>query len=139
MASEGERLSASPSGTAEDQLDPAVLKGLEELGGSEDPEFVSGILTAFLTETPNQFVAIEAALVGGDAAVIAKCAHALKGSARGIGATKLVDLAFALEQKGRSGKVTAGKLLLVQIKAALEAVSVTVKKEISQRQAAAKK
>ena len=60
-------------------------------------------------------------------------------SGRGIGATRLVELTFSLEQKGRSGKVTAGKLLLAQIKSALEAVSATVQKEIAQRQAAAKK
>lgn len=123
----------------EDQLDPSVLKGLEDLGGADDPEFVLGVLSAFLTETPQQLAAIEVALNGGDPSVVATCAHALKGSGRGIGATRLVELTFALEQKGRSGKVTAGKLLLAQIKAALDAVSVTVKREISQRQAAAKK
>ncbi len=139
MASEGERLSAGPSGSAEDQLDPAVLKGLEELGGPDDPEFVTGILSAFLAETPQQLIAVEAAVAGGDAAVVATCAHGLKGSARGIGATRLVELTFALEQKGRSGKVTAAKLLLAQIKAALEAVTLTVKREIAQRQATAKK
>ncbi len=139
MANEGERLSPSQSGSAEDQLDPTVLKGLEDLGGVEDPEFVTGILSAFLAETPQQLAAIETALAGGDPSTVARCAHALKGSGRGIGAMRLVELTFALEQKGRAGKVTAGKLLLAQIKAALNAVSATVKKEISQRQAAAKK
>lgn len=121
-----------------DQLDQAVLAELTELGGQDDPGFLSGVLTAFLEESPKQLEAIESAIAGGDPSMIAKAAHSLKGSGRGIGASRLVELALALEQKGRAGKVTGGKLLLAQIKEALAAVSATVKKEISRRQASSR-
>lgn len=139
MATGGEIPSAAPVVGWDDQLDPAVLKELDQLGGPDDPEFVSGVLKAFLDETPRQLSALEAALAGGDPTEIAKCAHALKGSGRGIGATRLMELTFALEQKGRAGRVSGGKLLLAQIKAALGAVSETVKKEISQRRPSPRK
>jgi HPt (histidine-containing phosphotransfer) domain-containing protein len=134
MAQSAGAPSAGAAVGAEDQLDPVVLKELEELGGPEDPQFVTGILTAFLAETPQQLKAIETTMAGGDPAAIGKAAHALKGSARGIGAKRLQEITFELEQRGRAGKVTARKLLLAQIKAALDAVSITVRSEILRRQ-----
>lgn len=136
MASHSETPSATSEVGVDDQLNPAVLRELEELGGVDDPQFVTGILNAFLTEAPKQLQAIETTLGGGQPEALAKAAHALKGSARGIGATRLVELTYALEQKGRTGIMTGGKLLLAQIKAALDAVAVTVKNEIARRQAA---
>jgi HPt (histidine-containing phosphotransfer) domain-containing protein len=78
---------------------------LNEITGG-DAEFIAELLGDFVSQTPALMEQITTALAQGDAATVGKVAHALKGSARAIGADELAAIAFELEQAGKQGDLT---------------------------------
>jgi CheY-like chemotaxis protein len=79
-------------------LDPAVLADLRRLGGDEDPAFFTSVIDRFCQDSAKHLEAITRAIQGNHRDALIKRAHALKGSARIIGAKPLAALAFRLEQ-----------------------------------------
>ncbi len=63
----------------------------------------------FQDDTPDRLDGLEKALAAGDAQATAELAHALKGAAGTIGATRLRGLAQELEKEGKSGSVEPGQ------------------------------
>ncbi|MDW8051974.1 MAG: Hpt domain-containing protein [Armatimonadota bacterium] len=78
---------------------------LNEITGG-DQEFLAELLSDFLAQTPALLSQIEAAIASGDAATLGKVAHALKGSARSVGADEFAAIAFELEQAGKQGDLS---------------------------------
>ncbi|GIV08725.1 MAG: hypothetical protein KatS3mg019_0816 [Fimbriimonadales bacterium] len=78
---------------------------LNEIAGG-DAEFIAEILGDFLAQTPELIAQIETAIVQGNAAALGAAAHALKGSARSIGADEFAALAQTLEQAGKGGDLS---------------------------------
>ena len=78
---------------------------LNEIAGG-DTEFIAELLGDFVSQTPALMEQIATALAQGDAATVGRVAHALKGSARAIGADELAAIAFELEQAGKQGNLT---------------------------------
>ena len=78
---------------------------LNEITGG-DAEFIAELLGDFVSQTPALMEQIATALAQGDAATVGRVAHALKGSARAIGADELAAIAFELEQAGKQGNLT---------------------------------
>jgi histidine phosphotransfer protein HptB len=78
---------------------------LEELRASvgDDTSFVRDLIEAYLTDSAEQVVAIEAALAADDADALVRPAHTLKSSSATVGAVELSALARTLEKAGRSG------------------------------------
>jgi HPt (histidine-containing phosphotransfer) domain-containing protein len=74
---------------------------LDIVGG--DAVLLAEVLDAFLVEAPRQCRAIELAVKSGDAAGLHLAAHTLKSSLRYLGAKDSQELAFQLEEAGRSG------------------------------------
>jgi HPt (histidine-containing phosphotransfer) domain-containing protein len=78
---------------------------LNEIAGG-DTEFIAELLGDFVSQTPALIEQITTALAQGDAATVGRVAHALKGSARAVGADEFAAIAFELEQAGKQGNLT---------------------------------
>jgi len=86
-----------------DEAALARLAALRPQGPDPVPEYVA----LFLDEAPAQLAAVHAALATTDADAVRRAAHALKGSARTIGAAELAALAEQIERHARAGALAA--------------------------------
>src|SRR5262249_1163821 len=99
---ESEQVAASKSpreeGPSNDSaLDIAVLAELADLMG----EGLGDVISAYLSDTPVQLSAIEAAIGQRDYEVIGRCAHSVKSSSKSLGTLVLGRTAEALEMLAR--------------------------------------
>jgi HPt (histidine-containing phosphotransfer) domain-containing protein len=89
-----------------EQLQEQVLDrdtALARVGG--DLDLLKEIAALFLDEYPRALDDIHKALANGDAHMLERSAHGLKGSVANFGARAAVDPAFQLEQFGRAHKL----------------------------------
>ena len=86
------------------------------------------LLATYLDESAKQFHAVCRAADDGTMDELRRSAHCLKGSCANIGAGKLTDLCFTLEQTAKNGEVGEGEVeaLIASIGQELEAVSTAV-------------
>jgi HPt (histidine-containing phosphotransfer) domain-containing protein len=85
----------------------------EQLG--DDEETIQEIINLFLEAAPEQIEAISAALKTGDAAMVQRSAHSLKGASSNVGAIKLSQTALKMETMGREQNLHQGPLLMEEI------------------------
>lgn len=78
---------------------------LDRVGG--DSELLAEVARLFLMDSPRSMGEIRKAIDEGDAKLLEREAHSLKGSASNFGAQPVVDAALALEQMGRAGNLAA--------------------------------
>lgn len=88
---------------------------LNEIAGG-DEEFIAEILSDFLAQTPELLTQIETAAANADAGALGAAAHALKGSARSVGADEFAIIAYELEQAGKSGDLSHAPDALQRLK-----------------------
>lgn len=103
-------------------LDPAVLADLRRLGGDEDPTFFISVIDRFCQDSANHLKAINGAIQQHHRDGLIKGAHALKGSARIIGAKPLAALAFQLEQMKDPDILENGQNIFVALQAECDRV-----------------
>ncbi len=96
-------------------LNTATLNELRALGGEDDPDFFLSLIDQFLEDIPRHVTAIQAALDQDDPESLQKTAHACKGGAKYMGADRLADLSFQLEQLGRQGTIHQALDLTIQL------------------------
>ena len=84
-------------------LKQSVIDELLFLGEDEGPAFLTSVLEQFLQDAPTHVDRIQQAYHQQNPETLMKVAHTLKGSSRNIGANRLGDTCYQLEQKGRSG------------------------------------
>jgi len=96
------RPTAAASPAAPPLMDMSPL--LDRLGGDE--ELAADVIAVFLEDCPGRVTAIGGAVADRDAVRLRTAAHALKGAAGNVGATRLFDAARRLEQRGGSGDLT---------------------------------
>ena len=84
------------------------------VGGNET--LLREVVSVFLTDTPKQVAALEAAVLSRDAAAIASSAHALKGSAGLFSKAGAYDAARVLEQAARQGDLTGVEIACENVK-----------------------
>lgn len=84
-------------------LDRAVA--LDQVGG--DAELLAEVAQLFLEDYPNSLREIDAAVHTGDARLLERAAHTLKGAASNFGANPVAESALALEMAGRTGQLRA--------------------------------
>src|SRR5690348_1804241 len=76
---------------------------LPRVGG--DLDLLKEIAALFLEEYPRELDDLRTAIRTGDAHMLERTAHGLKGSVANFGARAAVDAAFLLEQFGKAGKL----------------------------------
>ena len=94
------RLAAPPEAIDRDSL-------MKRLGG--DQMLFAEVIRLFLEDCPIRLAAISAAVDRGDAEQIRVAAHALKGAAGNLSATRLVEATAALERIGAEGRIHAAQ------------------------------
>ncbi len=99
-------------------LDGNVLRELQEDVGEAFPRLVS----VFLEDTPEHLASLRDAVWERDQQWVAESAHTIKGSARNLGATRLGEICFQLEEMGRSGALDRAEELLHSLDAEYEQV-----------------
>lgn len=82
---------------ADPALDPRVLASLRELTVAGEPDVLVEVLQLFLDEVPKKLQTMQSAVQAGDAALVARAAHSLRGSAGNIGAVSLLDASRRIE------------------------------------------
>ena len=99
---------------------PLDQKALDELRAL-DPDGSAGILAqviaSYVDDTASIFTKLGHAITVGDVPTMTREAHSLKSTSRSVGALKLGDLAAAMEQVGRSGKLDGCAAMLDALKA----------------------
>jgi signal transduction histidine kinase/CheY-like chemotaxis protein len=80
---------------------------MARLGG--DQELLVDVVRLFLSDCPQRLAAIKAAVDARDAEGIRTTAHALKGAAGNLAATRLFDAARTLERIGAEGRLDAAE------------------------------
>lgn len=84
-----------------DVLDPAVLQGLKELGGDDDPGLFLELVDLFLQDAPKRMEDIRRGLEQDDVQLVERAAHTLKSSSANIGAITLSSLCKRMEEEAR--------------------------------------
>jgi HPt (histidine-containing phosphotransfer) domain-containing protein len=90
---------------------------LSRVGG--DVELLKEIAILFLHEYPRELAEIRTAVHTGDAHMLERSAHGLKGSVANFGARAAVDAAFQLEQFGKAGKLDQVPQVLAELERSL--------------------
>ena len=87
----------------------AALRELEEPG---QMVFTTKLINAYLEDTEERLKAVQIAHQSGDCAVLAKLAHAVKGSSLNVGADGLAALMMTIEREAKKGTLCAPDQLL---------------------------
>ena len=95
--------SASPARPVASCLDPGTL---DQLLGLDDGStgLVAELFELFKEDTPERLANMGAHLAAGEAGVVSELAHALKGSAGPMGASKMRGIAQDIEKATRAGR-----------------------------------
>ena len=102
------------------QLDEQLMDratALARVGG--DLELLREIAALFLDEYPRALDDIHKALASGDAKLLERAAHGLKGSVANFCARSAEDAAFQLEQMGRAQKMDQASQTLATLEQSL--------------------
>ena len=92
----------------------------------DDTALARTILAGFLEDCPKQIGALNERLEAGDAALVCRSAHTLKGAAATVGADRLRDVAMEIERAGKAGDLARVAGLVSRLEAELERVKTTV-------------
>lgn len=84
-------------------LDVTVLEGLKEILGDD----LLDITHQFASSAENDARAVLACYQGGDMALLARQAHALKGGSANMGGAEMARICAAIEQLAKSGDLAA--------------------------------
>jgi len=71
------------------------------------PDQVKEMLPSFITTLATHMDNLERSLGAGDPLVIGKAGHTIKGALLNLGLTEYAELAFCIEEKGKSGDTAA--------------------------------
>jgi CheY-like chemotaxis protein len=112
---------------ADDALDRARLDLLRSLPGPSGAGLLDVVVASFAADAPARLAALRSAVDSGDLVLATAAAHALKGAAGNLGATRVAALSGELETAGRDGDLVAARDLLArldtQLREALSALS----------------
>ncbi len=123
------RPAAGAEGSQTPDFDKAAL--LDRVMGDED--LAREITQAFLADTPGLIEKLAAAVISRDGLSTAQHAHSIKGAAANVGAEALRQMAFKLEQAGRSNDVECMAILLPELGRTFERSAKVMGENISQK------
>jgi histidine phosphotransfer protein HptB len=107
-------------------LDPSAIESLRSLS-PDDEAFLRELIEIYLQDTPVRLAELETALAKGDASMLMRAAHTIKGSSSNFGATKLALISHDIEMHGKSGNCSAATPMLPGLKAEYALVTQALK------------
>ena len=101
-------------------LDTAPVKDIFDRAGfldrlMGDEELATEILGEFLEDVPIKFTALKEALDNGNADMIQRHAHTIKGASANVGALALQEMAYQIEVAGKAGDLAKAGSLASQL------------------------
>ncbi|HKS54532.1 MAG TPA: response regulator, partial [Steroidobacteraceae bacterium] len=107
----------APAPAATDVLDRTTLNALRALPRKGPKDMLSHIVERYLTDSRDLVASIERAVEQGDAAELARAAHAWRSYNGNVGARGLANLCRDLEERARNGKIATARELLGELRA----------------------
>jgi len=107
----------------DEPIDWNVLAGLRELQEEGEPDIIRKLFDLFVADTPHRLAAIRKAVENRNAAVLARQAHALKGSSAYLGARHMATLSATLQEIGEVGSLEAAASTLSQLETEFERIT----------------
>jgi histidine phosphotransfer protein HptB len=95
-----------------DTVDLEVLNNLAEGQGDDEPDLIVELIDLFLEDTPRRVAAMQEALANSDDRLLAREAHALKGSSSTLGATQVAESCAELELLARAASLQKFAIVL---------------------------
>ena len=111
-------------------LDPAVLASLRKLTPPGEPDVLTEVLKLFLEEAPPRIERLRNGWASGNIEEVARSAHSMKGSAGNIGAKRLYAVCSQLDEKGKSGDLSAVAPLVDALVAEFDKVETEIRRLI---------
>lgn len=110
---------------------PAVSEqALEDLRAlnPEDPAFLRELIELFLQDVPQRVAELEQAIAGGDAPLLTRAAHTIKGSCSNFGAAGLAEVALKMEHQGKANAFADAKATLPALQEQFALVDAALRK-----------
>lgn len=104
-----------PAVVSDVPIDAAALAALRDAQEEGEQDFATELIDQFLREAPGQLDALREAVKQGDAQILAREAHRLKGGCSIFGARPMAALCGNLEARGRAGSVEGADAILAQL------------------------
>lgn len=79
-------------------IDPKVFASLEDMREVDEPDLIVELIDLYLGDAPQWVEAIHTAAAGGDALLLKRAAHTLKGSSGSLGVRHVAQTCQMLEQ-----------------------------------------
>ncbi|MBW8750355.1 MAG: PAS domain-containing protein [Propionibacteriales bacterium] len=115
--------SAQPAHVSVDAvLDTSRLEELAEMGGAAVP-LIQRAIDTFVDGAATMLEVLQRSLAADDAALVRSTAHRLKGSAANLGAVRVADLAFELEERAEHGDLEGAEPLLQELAGVIQATT----------------
>jgi HPt (histidine-containing phosphotransfer) domain-containing protein len=105
--------------TDQQHLDMATLEMLQEI--LEDG--FAGLLETFIADSEAKIASLRSGLEDGDADLVRRSAHSLKGSSSNLGANTMVALSQQIEDQARDDNLSGLETLVEQLDAEFQVVS----------------
>jgi HPt (histidine-containing phosphotransfer) domain-containing protein len=95
-----------------DTVDLEVLNNLAEGQGDDEPDLVVELIDLYLEDTPRRIASMQEALANSDDRLLARAAHALKGSSSTLGANQVAESCAELEVLARAASLQESAVVL---------------------------
>ncbi len=114
----------------DDFLDITVLNELRAFGGEDDLGFLNEVIEQFLCDAPVRITEIRQAIEAYEFQSLTKAAHALKGSARNVGAISLSSLCWKFEEVGRLSAIGEAVNMVLLLEQEWERTKLALQEEL---------
>jgi HPt (histidine-containing phosphotransfer) domain-containing protein len=94
----------------------------------DDPAFLRELIELFLQDVPQRLAELEQAIAKGDAPLLTRAAHTIKGSCSNFGAAGLAAVALQMEHQGKENSFSEAKATLPALKAEFSLVDAALRK-----------
>jgi len=123
---EAKPASAAPSepetGLPDDGIDESILHDILQLSDDGGADLLRELIAIFFAEAPARLDHLRGGIVEGDPSRVNRAAHAMKGGAANIGASRLAGLCGQLEKQARGGHLDGAAAAVGQIEIELQRV-----------------
>jgi HPt (histidine-containing phosphotransfer) domain-containing protein len=94
----------------------------------DDPAFLRELIELFLQDVPQRIAELEQSIAKGDATLLTRAAHTIKGSCSNFGAAGLAEVALKMEHQGKTNSFTEAKATLPDLRAEFTLVDAALRK-----------